>query len=112
MIRHLAIRSLVGIAALAGIAAGESAFMLNDPPNRAERDPEAPEFAEAWSCGTRCNGDWITVVTCYANQICCGYYYCSTGESQGSCCTPPNYACDYDDTITPPRALCVCVTCR
>jgi len=97
--------AFVGAVGLSGIALGfasmdEQALALKDMGKTGE------EFA-SFSCGAYCDGEWKHVKTCWGNQICCGYIYCSTGVSQGTCCNPATQRCNWDGTGRPPAIQCL-----
>lgn len=59
-----------------------------------------------FSCGVYCEGVWKEVNTCYGNQKCCGYMNCSTGSSQGTCCSP-GQQCSWNGVGKPGAIYCI-----
>lgn len=59
-----------------------------------------------FSCGAYCDGVWKHVNTCYGNQTCCGYIYCSSGVSQGTCCNTGQH-CSWNGTGKPGAIYCI-----
>lgn len=59
-----------------------------------------------FSCGAYCDGIWKHVNTCYGNQTCCGYIYCSSGVSQGTCCNTGQH-CSWNGTGKPGAIYCI-----
>lgn len=98
---------LVGI--LAAVLGCATIAMASDPievPDPLIADGYTGVEEAPFSCGTRCNGVWKHVVTCYGNQTCCGYYYCSNGHGQGTCCNP-GQSCSWNGVGTPGAIYCI-----
>lgn len=95
---------LVGVLGLAGVAMGfasmdEQALALTE-------NGKTGEGLKPFTCGAYCDGVWKVVNTCYGNQTCCGYIYCSSGVMQGTCCNTGQH-CSWDGTGTPGAIYCI-----
>ncbi len=89
----------VGMAAASGMDEEQALPLVKGDP--------VEGFGEAgFKCGAMCNGVFIHVVTCYGSQTCCGYHYCSTGNSQGTCCNA-GQTCSWNGVGKPGAIYCI-----
>lgn len=77
-------------------------------------DEVAPAITQqnsAWSnCVATCaDGTQHVVGQCLTSQTCCGWYNCTTGSSQNTCCNP-GWSCNLPDPIPSPPPTPRCKT--